>query len=527
MAHFHPFTILSGRSPNYKDIFFMNCKILINAADPEECRIAKIINNKLEDFHTETSAKLITQGNIYKGVVTHVEPSLHAVFVDYGSDRQGFLQKQEIHSDYYQDCPSGDRSLPKIIKKGQEVLVQITKDPIGGKGAMLTTYVSIPGRYVVLMPGSESQGISRKINSEAERKRLKSLIEGLKLPEGYGIILRTVGENATKTDFQKDFRYLMRLWKNIQNKAVKQPSPSLLYKERSIILRSIRDHLTTDVSEILIDDENVFQEVKDFVQIISPKQVPIVKLHKGDKPIFSKYQLEEQILSVFESRVGLKSGGSIVINQTEALVAIDVNSGKATQRSSIEQTALQTNVEAAEEIARQLRLRDMGGLIVIDFIDMREAKNKAQVESTLKSFLKEDKARTKTGKITQFGLLELSRQRIKPPIEFGSHIPCPHCKGKGLVPSIETLGLRFLRKLSLKTFKVNLDRVKATLPPPVASYLLNKKRHELLEIESKGNLQLFIEGDPNLMPGEDRITLETPEKQESTALQPVDRKQEQ
>lgn len=485
----------------------MNSKILINAADPEEYRIAKIVNNKLEEFHTETSARLITQGNIYKGIVTHVEPSLHAVFVDYGADRHGFLQKQEIHSDYFQDCPSGDRSLPKIIKRGQEVLVQITKDPSGNKGAMLTTYISLPGRYVVLMPGSESQGISRKINSEGERKRLKTLVESLKLPEGYGLILRTVGENATKTDIQKDLRYLMTLWKNIQSKAVKHPSPSLLYKERNIILRSIRDHLTANVGEILIDDDTVFQEVKDFVHIISPKQSGIVKQHKGDKPIFSKYQLEEQIASIFESRVNLKSGGSIVINQTEALVAIDVNSGKATQRNSIEQTALQTNVEAAEEIARQLRLRDLGGLIVIDFIDMRDTKNKTHVESTLKSFLKEDKARSKTGKITQFGLLELSRQRIKPPVEFGSHIPCPHCRGKGLVPSIETLGLRFLRKLSLKTFKGNIEKVKAIVPPPVASYLLNKKRHELLEMESRGNLQIFIEGDDSLMPGEDKIII--------------------
>ncbi|MBU0992597.1 MAG: Rne/Rng family ribonuclease [Proteobacteria bacterium] len=487
----------------------MNSKILINAVDPEECRIAKIVDNKLEDFHTETSAKLITQGNIYKGTITHVEQSLHAVFVDYGADRHGFLQKQEIHSDYFQDSHSGDRSLPQIIKRGQEVLVQITKDPAGSKGAMLTTFISLPGRYVVLMPGSENQGISRKIHSEKERKRLKTLIEGLKVPEGYGLILRTVGENATKTDIYKDFRYLMRLWKNIQNKVSKHPTPSLLYKERNIFLRSIRDHLTPNVSEILIDDVNVYQEVKDFVYIISPKQSKIVKQHKGDKPIFSRYQLEEQIASIFESRVNLKSGGSIVINQTEALVAIDVNSGKATQKNSIEQTALQTNIEAAEEIARQLRLRDLGGLIVIDFIDMRESKNKGQVESELRSFLKEDKARTKTGKITQFGLLEMSRQRIKPSIEFGSYVVCSHCKGKGLVPSTETLGLRFLRKLSLKTLKGNLSKVRGIVPPSVAFYLLNRKRNEILDMESRKNLQIFIESDHDLMPGEDKIIFDT------------------
>ena len=486
----------------------MNSKILINAIDPEECRIAKIVNNKLEDFQTETTAKLITQGNIYKGIITRVEQSLQAVFVDYGAERNGFLQKQEIHSDYFQDSDTGDRSLPSIIKRGQEVLVQITKDPVGSKGAMLTTFLSLPGRYVVLMPGSDNKGISRKINSEKERKRLKTLLDTLKLQEGYGMILRTVGENSTKTDISKDLRYLMRLWKNIQKKVPKHQAPVLLYKERNIFLRSIRDHLTTDVSEILIDEPGVFQEVKDFVHVISPKQSKIVKLHKSDKPIFTKHQLEDQIASIFNSRVNLKSGGSIVINQTEALVAIDVNSGKATQKTSIEQTALQTNIDAAEEIARQLRLRDLGGLIVIDFIDMRDSKNKNKVERTLRAFLKEDKARTKTGKITQFGLLEMSRQRIKPSIEFGSYIPCPHCRGKGLVPSTETLAVRFLRKLSLKTLKGNVAKVRGVVPSHVAFYLLNKKRQDLNEMESRRNIQIIIEGDDTLVPGEDKFFFE-------------------
>lgn len=479
----------------------MNSKILINAVDPEECRIAKLVDNRLEDFHTETTTKEITQGNIYKGVITRVEPSLQAVFVDYGAERHGFLQKQEIHSDYFQDSVSGNRNFVNIIKRGQEVLVQITKDPVMSKGAMLTTFLSLPGRHSVLMPGSSNIGISRKISNEKERKRLKTIIESVKLPEGYGLIIRTAGDHSTKTHIVKDIKYLMRLWKTIQKKVTKAPVPALIYKERNLAFRSIRDHLTTDVTEILVDNINIYQELKDFVKIISPKQSQIVKHHKSAKPIFAKYQLEDQIASIFENRVSLKSGGSIVIEQTEALVAIDVNSGKATQKTSIEQTALLTNLDAAEEIARQLRMRDLGGLIVIDFIDMKDSKNKNKVESTLRAFLKDDKARIKTGKITKFGLLELSRQRLRPSIEYGSFIPCPHCEGKGGIPSTETLGLRFLRKLSHKTLKGQYTKVKAVLPPNVASYILNKKRSELLDIESRKNVEVSIESDSSIIPG--------------------------
>lgn len=484
----------------------MSIKILINAVDSEECRIAKISSNKLEEFHIETAAREITQGNIYKGIITRVEPSLQAVFVDYGSDRHGFLQRQEIHTDYFQDEAQPSQTLKKLIKKGQEVIVQVTKDPAQTKGAMLTTFISLPGRYSVLMPGSNNIGISRKIESEEERKRLKEIISKLKLPDDFGLILRTVGENCTKTDVDKDLRYLMRLWKEINSKAEKEKAPALLYKERSLALRSIRDYLTPDVKEIVIDHAGVYKEVKQFVQIISPVQSKQIKHHKGDTPLFAHYKIENQISSIFEKRVSLKSGGYIIIEQTEALVSIDVNSGKATQQDTIEQTAFSTNQEAAEEIARQLRLRDLGGLIIIDFIDMKESKHKSEIEKKLKAHLKEDKARTKVGKISKFGLLELSRQRIRPSIEFGSFITCPSCCGKGTVLSTEALGLAFLRDLRSEALKQGITQIKASLPHNVANYILNNKRAELYEIETKKGITITICGDSSSGPMSREIT---------------------
>ncbi|OQY11445.1 MAG: ribonuclease [Desulfobacteraceae bacterium 4572_19] len=482
-------------------------KILINAIDAEECRIAIVAENKLEEFYVETEKREVTQGNIYKAIITRVEPSLQAVFVDYGADRHGFLQKQEIHSDYFLDNISGNRNLTKIIKRGQELIVQVTKDPIMKKGAMLTTFISLPGRHLVLMPGSDNKGVSRKIETEKERKRLKEILGGLKLSDGYGLIVRTAGENCTKTQLSNDLRYLMRIWKDINSKAIvaNQPAPSLLYKESNLALRSIRDYLAPDVTEILIDDATVYKEVKKLVNIIAPKQNKIVKRYRGAKPIFTKYQLEKQITSIFDDRVDLKSGGSIVIEQTEALVTIDVNSGKATKKKTIEETAFHTNIEAAEETARQLRLRDLGGLIVIDFIDMKDMKHKSETEKTIKTYLKSDKARTKVGKISKFGLLEMSRQRVRPAITFGSFVTCKHCSGKGLIRSKESLGLIFLRKLSLETLQSETKTFKGVVPVDIADYLLNLKRSEIIEIEEKNKISIIIEGDSSMLPGETSI----------------------
>ena len=487
----------------------MTSKILINAVDSEEIRIAKVIDNKLEEFHIESAAREITHGNIYKAIITRIEPSLQAAFVDYGAERNGFLQKHEIHSDYYQETPSGETSSIKhIIKRGQEILVQVTKDPRMKKGAMLSTFISLPGRHIVLMPGSKTMGISRKIEDETERQRLKEIIEHLKVPEGFGIIIRTAGEHCTKTLASKDLQYLLRLWKNIKNRGMNSTAPALLYKERNLAVRSIRDHFTPDIKEILIDDDEVFHEVKSFVQIISSRHTKIVKLHKGASPIFSKFQLEDQIASIFENRVNLKSGGSIVIDQTEALVAIDVNSGKATHQKTVEQTALTTNVEAAEEIARQLKLRDLGGLIVIDFIDMKNTKNRAEVERTLRKYIKAGKAKANLGRISKFGLLEMSRQRIRPSIEFGSYDTCNHCQGKGLVASKETLGVRFLRKLRIETLKSGINKVTCILPMDVADYVLNNKRKEILDLEARRQILIRIVGDGQMHPGESKYETE-------------------
>ncbi len=486
----------------------MSSRILINAVDQEECRIAKVSQNKLEEFHIESASKEITHGNIYKGVITRVEPSLQAAFVDYGAERHGFLQKHEIHRDYYQDSLSGDLSINKIIKRGQELLVQISKDPLARKGAMLTTFISLPGRYLVLMPGSDHLGISRKIEDEEERTRLKEIVNQLNLPEGFGLIVRTVGAACTKTQLNRDYKYLMRLWKNIKKSVRKEQAPALLYKERNLVLRSIRDSFTPDVTEILIDDAPVYHEVKDFIKIISSKHAKIVKLFKEDRPLFNKFELEEQIASIFDNRVPLKSGGSIVIEQTEALVAIDVNSGKATHKKSIEQTALLTNLEAAEESARQLRLRDLGGLIVIDFIDMKEAKHRAEIERSLKLHVKVDKARTRVGRISRFGLLQMSRQRIRPSIEFSSYSTCENCKGKGVTPSTETLVLAFLRKLRFETLKGGISMVRGAVPVDVAGYLLNNKRKEILDLEMRRDLKITIKGDATMLPGDSSIVCE-------------------
>jgi ribonuclease E len=485
-----------------------NRKILINAVDAEECRIANVLESKLEDFQIESAMREITHGNIYKGIVTRVEPSLEAAFVDYGAERHGFLQGHEIHSDYFQENHASDRSIKHKIVKGQELLLQVTKDPVGNKGAMLTTFISLAGRYVVLMPGSKNRGISRKLEAEGERQKIRELIESLKLPDEFGLIIRTAGISCTKSVISKDLQYLLKLWKTIKEKAISESAPALLHKEMNLSVRSIRDYLTPDVTEILIDDETIYKEVKDFVYLVASKSAKIVKLYKGDKPIFSKYQLEEQIASIYENRVKLKSGGSIVIEPTEAMVSIDVNSGKMIHQKSIELTALETNLEATDEIARQLRLRDLGGLIVLDFIDMKEGKHKLEVERALKNHLKKDKARVKVGRISQFGLLEMSRQRIRPSIEFGSYEPCRHCRGRGITPSKESLSLAFLRKLRVETLREGEPRITAIVPPVVADFLLNNKRKDIAEMELRRNVSIRIGSNPDMVPGDCEVKRE-------------------
>ncbi|MGC1403991.1 MAG: Rne/Rng family ribonuclease [Thermodesulfobacteriota bacterium] len=494
-------------------------KLLINAVDPEEYRIALIEDGILEEFYIETTAKEQIRGNIYKGVVAHIEPALQAAFVDYGSEKNGFLQADEIHPEYHAQPEEPGDSHPhrrppiqKIIHRGQELLVQVTKEESGKKGVALTTYISLPGRSLVLTPGQPGIGISRKIEDEAERDRLKGILTQLKVPEEIGTIVRTAGSGKKKPDLAKDLESLLRLWEEIKSRAFEQPAPSLVYKEMDLAIRTIRDLFTSDIQEILIDNKDIFKQVRDFLEIIAPRQRNQVKLYKETRPIFSKHQVENQIETIFENRVKLKSGGHIVIDSTEALVAVDVNSGRSTKERQIEETAFKTNLEAAEEIARQLRLRDLGGLIVIDFIDMKESKHDNEVVKVLKNHLKRDKARTTVSKISKFGLLELSRQRIRPPIQFGTYYTCPTCQGKGQVRSVETLALMYLRKIWLGISKGTIAAVTGVLPLEVANYLLNRKREELARLEERHRVSIFLEGQPHLQPEEGKLEFIKKEK---------------
>jgi len=369
----------------------------------------------------------------------------------------------------------------------------------------LTTYISLPGRDLVLTPGQPGVGISRKIEDETERDRLKSILSQLKVPEEIGTIVRTAGEGKKKQELAQNMESLLRLWGEIRTRAMEQPAPSLVYKEMDLAIRTIRDLFTPDIQEILIDNNDIFKQVRDFLGIIAPRQRNQVKLYKETRPIFSKHQVENQIETIFQNRVKLKSGGHIVIDPTEALVAVDVNSGRSIKERQIEETAFKTNLEAAEEIARQLRLRDLGGLIVIDFIDMKGAKYQNEVVKAVKNHLKRDKARTTVSRISKFGLLELSRQRIRPPIQFGTYYTCPTCQGKGLIRSIETLALMYLRKISLGISKGTIASVNGELPLEVANYLLNRKREELARLEERHRVSIFLEGKPHLMPEDGKL----------------------
>ncbi len=481
-------------------------KLIINASAIEEWRIALVEDGKLEAFHIETIGYEVTKGNIYKGKISSIEPSLQAAFVDYGAEKNGFLSLSEIHPEYYREEVTGEKSarlrIQDLIEIGQEMLVQVVKDAIGQKGAALTTYLSLPGRYLVVLPGSSSAGVSRKIEDEEERQKLKEMMKGFKLPEGIGFIVRTASFEITKRDISKDLQYLLRLWKDIKTKGQTLPAPALLYKEADFITRSLRDYFTSDTREILIDDKETLNRVRDLMRIISPRHYQRVKLHSDPKPIFSLYNLEAQIEKIYESRVNLASGGSIVVNPTEALVAIDVNSSRAVREKEPEGTAFKTNMEAAEEIARQLRLRDLAGLIVIDFIDMKEVAHRRAVEKKLRASLKGDKAKVELGSISKFGLLELTRQKIRSPIVAGSYKVCSHCQGRGMVRSVEASAVAALRRIQAGLSKGNTGGVQVRVPVDVATYLLNKKRRELFDLETRYGLTIYIEGLPDLSPGE-------------------------
>ncbi len=493
-------------------------KLLINAEEPEECRIAQVENGRLESFHVASVVRERTKNNIYKGKIVAIEANLQAAFIEIGGGRNGFLPFDEIHPEYYRDdvddkCRKliADQQWKKlkienVMKKGQEVLVQVVKEPTGNKGANMTTYLSIPGRYLVLMPGSDSAGISKKIVGEERRFQLRETMNSFSIPEGIGYIIRTASIEITKTSLQKDLRYLLRLWDEIKKRGQSQDVPSIVYEDQDIVVRFLRDHFVPDIKEILVDTQESFDQVRKFVNLLPGKQSQVkINLHRGPRPIFNLHNIEEQIESIYKPQVQLPSGGSIVISPTEALVAIDVNSGRTSKDGNFEKTIFLANMEAAAELARQLRLRDLGGLIVVDFIDMRSKKNIRDVEKQVKQSMKRDKAKVDISTISRFGLMQISRQKMGAPIEKGSYRMCEHCQGHGTVKTVETQALFYLRRIQTGVTRAKVKRVECFLPVDVAQYLLNKKRAELSELEEKHSATIDISARPEMKPGDNKI----------------------
>jgi len=462
-------------------------RMLFNATQTEELRVAIVDGQKLLDLDIETTGREQRKSNIYKGVITRIEPSLEAAFVDYGADRHGFLPFKEVSRSYFNN-PEADPARVRIqdaLKEGQELVVQVDKDERGTKGAALTTFISLAGRYLVLMPNNpRGGGVSRRIEGE-ERNEVRDAIAQLDIPQGMSTIARTAGIGRSVEELQWDLSYLLQLWRAIDNAASQQTGAFLIYQDASLVIRAIRDYFHQDIGELLIDTDSIYEQAHQFMAHVMPQNASRVKLYKDDVPLFSRFQIEHQIETAYSRQVSLPSGGSVVIDHTEAMVAIDVNSARATKGSDIEETALRTNLEASDEIARQLRLRDLGGLVVIDYIDMDYGKNQRDVESRLRDALKYDRARVQTGKISRFGLLELSRQRLQTSLGETSHIACPRCSGTGHIRSIESTALHVLRILQEEAMKENTAAIHAQVPVDVATYLLNEKRSEFHLIEQR------------------------------------------
>jgi len=517
--------------------------MLIDAAHPEETRVAVIDGKTVEDFDFEVASRRQLRGNIYLAKVTRVEPSLQAAFIEYGGNRHGFLAFSEIHPDYYA-IPHADQEaikaelaaaeaesegeeedeearderrrriltrrykIQEVIRRRQIMLIQVVKEERGNKGAALTTYLSLAGRYCVLMPNTgRGGGISRKITQATDRKRLKKIALDLDVPQGQGLIIRTAGAKRTKTEIKRDYEYLSRAWETIRDETLKSVAPALIYEESSLVKRAIRDLYDKDVDEIHVEGESAYKEAKDFVRMLMPSHAKRVQLWKDATPIFTKTGVERQLESIYSPVVHLKSGGYIVINQTEALVAIDVNSGRATRERNIEQTAFKTNCEAADEAARQMRLRDLAGLIVIDFIDMEEQKNDRSVEKRMKENLRFDRARVQMGKISGFGLLELSRQRRRTGVLEGTSHVCEHCQGTGRVRSIESAALALLRALDDASIKQKHHTIDARTATEVALYLLNEKREALATIEENRHVRVRVSASGEMTAGDFEINV--------------------
>lgn len=469
-------------------------RMLINATQQEELRIALVDGQYLYDLDIETPSREQKKSNIYKGRITRVEPSLEAAFIDYGSDRHGFLPLKEVAPSLFNNPPEpGKRvDIRDALKEGQELMVQVAKEERGNKGAALTTFISLAGRYLVLMPNNpRAGGISRRIEGE-ERSDLREAMSELEVPEGMGVIVRTAGIGRSAEEIQWDLDYLVWLWRSIESAGAAGKAPALIYQESDIIIRAIRDYLRPNIGEVLIDDEAVYNRAHEFMQQIMPQHLPKLKLYRDETPLFTRYQIESQIEAAFQREIRLPSGGVIVIDHAEALTAIDINSSRATKGGDIEETALQTNLEAADEIARQLRLRDLGGLIVIDFIDMTPARNQREVENRLKDALKDDRARVQMGRISRFGLLEMSRQRLRASLGESSQRACPRCSGLGTIRNVESLALSILRVIEEESMKDNTGRIHVQLPVDVATFLLNEKRENIMRIEKRQGVRILL-----------------------------------
>jgi ribonuclease E len=475
-------------------------RMLINATQLEELRVALVDGQKLYDLDIESPGHEQKKSNIYKGTITRVEPSLEAAFVDYGADRHGFLPLKEIARTYF---PQGYKfegrpNIKEVIREGQEVIIQIDKEERGQKGAALTTFISLAGSYLVLMPNNpRAGGVSRRIEGD-ERTELKAALGGLDLPDGMGLIVRTAGVGKSTEELAYDLDYLVSGWERIKEMADSRPAPFLIHQESDVVVRAIRDYLRRDIGEILIDDISVHERALKHVEQMRPDYANRVKLYKGDVPLFSHYQIESQIESAFQREVRLPSGGSIVIDPTEALISIDINSARATKGSDIEETAFNTNLEAADEIARQLRLRDAGGLVVIDFIDMTPVRHQREVENRMKEAVRGDRARVQLGRISRFGLLEMSRQRLRPSLGDSANNVCPRCSGHGTVRGTESLALSVLRIMEEESIKDNTGQIEAQLPVNVATYLLNEKRSSVRSVEERHSVQLVIIPNPQM-----------------------------
>ncbi len=509
--------------------YFMSKKLLIDAAHAEETRVAVVDDGNLEEFDSENFSKKQLKSNIYLAKIIRIEPALQAAFVEYGGDKHGFLAFAEIHPDYYR-IPVADRrelqkdlakettegvdesleaeempSTPKrnyrykiqeVIQKRQILLVQVVREQRANKGAALTTYISIAGRYCVLMPNStnrSSGGISRKIQDDTDRKRLKEVLTDLAVPEGMSLIVRTAGQERSKIEIRRDYDYLIRVWEEIREKTLKSIAPCLIHEEGDLVKRAIRDIYTREIDEVLVEGEEAYKDAKEFMKILVPSHAKKVKLYKDlQTPLFHKFKVEQHIEKMMFPKVELPSGGTLVINHTEALVAIDVNSGRSTKERNIEVTALKTNLEAAQEIGRQLRLRDLSGLLVIDFIDMDDNKYIQQVEQKLRESVKPDRARIQIGRISQFGLLELSRQRLRPSLMENHASPCLHCHGTGIIRSTESLSLQVLRSIEREAIKGKAAEIQAAVPKGTDLYLLNQKRREITQIENRFDVSVYV-----------------------------------